>query len=626
MQLDDLILVSVDDHVVEPPGMWDAHLPEQVPGRGAEARPQGRRHRRVGLQGPGAAQHRAQRRRRPAAGGVRHRPDVVRRDAARLLRHPRAGARHGRQRRARLAQLPVDARVLRPAVGEAPRQGRRPRAAAGLQRLAHRRVVRHATPAGSSRCALPALWDPTEMAAEMRRVAAKGCHAVTFSENPEKLGYPSLHTEHWDPFWQACSDEGTVVCLHIGSSSQLVVTAADAPINVMITLQPMNIVQAAADLLWSRVLQKFPDLRFALSRGRHRVDPVLPRAVDYVYKHHKAWTGTGPRRPAAVGAVQASGSSRCFIDDAVGRREPRTTSTSTRSRGSATTRTPTRRGRARPSCWRRRSRACPTTRSAKITHLNAMRDVRLRPVRARAARAGTVGALRARAADVDVRERAVTGAAPATRASRRSRSSRSPTPSRAVSASTGSHGVTGSHVPIGAARLSGLRERPATGGVGERASSGSTPPRATVFHAVTCSRCDAEDRAGRVGCEVPRVLRVVDVAEPSRAGHGRSRWRAMPSTVTTSNGLSRWTVTFAVGAEVSPVGRRTDTEQQLVVKPYAPHGTCRGSGGRSRSRASSTRRPRAARAPSSTRAPPVRSCPRTRPGRRVGSVTRASRG
>ena len=91
-------------------------------------------------------------------------------------------------------------------------------------------------------------------------------------------GWPSFHSDHWDPFWAACADTGTVVCLHIGSSSQMIMTAADAPINVMITLQPMNIVQAAADLLWSRVFHKFPDVRFALSRGRHRLDPVLPRA------------------------------------------------------------------------------------------------------------------------------------------------------------------------------------------------------------------------------------------------------------------------------------------------------------------------------------------------------------
>ena len=27
MNIDDMILVSVDDHVVEPPGMWDDRLP-----------------------------------------------------------------------------------------------------------------------------------------------------------------------------------------------------------------------------------------------------------------------------------------------------------------------------------------------------------------------------------------------------------------------------------------------------------------------------------------------------------------------------------------------------------------------------------------------------------------------
>ena len=41
--------------------------------------------------------------------------------------------------------------------------------------------------------AIPPLWDPTLMAAEVRRVAAKGCHAITFSENPSKLGWPSFH-------------------------------------------------------------------------------------------------------------------------------------------------------------------------------------------------------------------------------------------------------------------------------------------------------------------------------------------------------------------------------------------------------------------------------------------------
>ena len=107
------------------------------------------------------------------------------------------------------------------------------------------------------------------------------------------------------------------MCMHIGSSSQVVVTAADAPINVMITLQPMNLVQAAADLLWSRVLQKFPDLRFAMSEGGIGWIPYFLERSDYVYKHHKEWTGMhlGGRLPSELFHERII---TCFIDDAVG--------------------------------------------------------------------------------------------------------------------------------------------------------------------------------------------------------------------------------------------------------------------------------------------------------------------
>ena len=47
------------------------------------------------------------------------------------------------------------------------------------------------------------------MADEIRRVARKGCHAITFADNPAGLGFPSLHSDYWEPFWKACDDEGT---------------------------------------------------------------------------------------------------------------------------------------------------------------------------------------------------------------------------------------------------------------------------------------------------------------------------------------------------------------------------------------------------------------------------------
>ncbi|MTA78804.1 MAG: amidohydrolase family protein, partial [Actinobacteria bacterium] len=37
------------------------------------------------------------------------------------------------------------------------------------------------------------LWDPQLAAAEVRRCAAKGSHSITFSENPSPLGLPSVH-------------------------------------------------------------------------------------------------------------------------------------------------------------------------------------------------------------------------------------------------------------------------------------------------------------------------------------------------------------------------------------------------------------------------------------------------
>ena len=106
--------------------------------------PQGRaRSRRVDLRGHRDPQRRAQRRRRPTARGVRLRADRVRRDPPGRLRHPRAHPRHERQRRARVDVLPVDDRLLRPAVQPHPGPRARLPPAAGVQRLAHRRVVRH---------------------------------------------------------------------------------------------------------------------------------------------------------------------------------------------------------------------------------------------------------------------------------------------------------------------------------------------------------------------------------------------------------------------------------------------------------------------------------------------------
>lgn len=165
--------------------------------------------------------------------------------------------------------------------------------------------------------ALPILWDADLCAKEIRRNAAKGCHSLTFTENPATLGYPSFHDEYWDPMWRAASDCGTVVSVHLGSSGKISMTADNAPIDVMITLQPMNICSAAADLLWSRVIKEFPDLRFALSEGGTGWIPYFVDRIDRTYEMHHLWTGQdfGDKLPSEVFRERFL---TCFISDPVG--------------------------------------------------------------------------------------------------------------------------------------------------------------------------------------------------------------------------------------------------------------------------------------------------------------------
>jgi len=164
---------------------------------------------------------------------------------------------------------------------------------------------------------IPVLWDAELAADEVRRLSKKGVHSLTFTENPATLGYPSFHSDYWDPLWKALCDTNTVLSIHLGSSGQLAVTAPDAPIDVMITLQPMNICAAAADLLWSRVIKEFPDIRIALSEGGTGWIPYFIDRLDRTYDMHHLWTGQdfGSKLPSDVFREHFL---TCFIADPIG--------------------------------------------------------------------------------------------------------------------------------------------------------------------------------------------------------------------------------------------------------------------------------------------------------------------
>jgi predicted TIM-barrel fold metal-dependent hydrolase len=165
------------------------------------------------------------------------------------------------------------------------------------------------------------LWDANLAASEIRRCAAKGSHAVSFTECPVPLGLPSLFDKDrfWDPFFAACDETDTVVCMHIGSSSRMPTTAPDAPMIVGCALDWQNAVGSLTDYLLSATMERFPNLKLAYSEGQAGWMPYILERIDKVWAEFPgAEFGnrlSNPPSEYARGRVFA-----CIFDDETGLR------------------------------------------------------------------------------------------------------------------------------------------------------------------------------------------------------------------------------------------------------------------------------------------------------------------
>ncbi len=162
--------------------------------------------------------------------------------------------------------------------------------------------------------ALGPVWDPEALAAEVRRVARKGCRAVTMPELPHIEGYPSYHDlEYWGPFFQAASEEGVVVCLHIGQGFGAIKSSPLAPIDNMIILSTQVSAIAAQDLLWGGAFFNYPDLKVAWSEGGIGWIPFYLNRCDRHYLNQR-WLGHdfGDKLPSDLFREH---SLACYISD-----------------------------------------------------------------------------------------------------------------------------------------------------------------------------------------------------------------------------------------------------------------------------------------------------------------------
>ena len=164
------------------------------------------------------------------------------------------------------------------------------------------------------------LWDPNAAAAEVRRNADRGVHAVCFSEIPPNLGLPSIHDRdgHWLPFFDACNETGTTINMHIGSGSKMPSTSADAPPAVGSTLTFANCCFSMVDWLMSGLFTQFSDLKIAYSEGQIGWIPYILERADTVWRENRGWGGIADKvfePPSELFARHIYG---CFFDDPFG--------------------------------------------------------------------------------------------------------------------------------------------------------------------------------------------------------------------------------------------------------------------------------------------------------------------
>jgi predicted TIM-barrel fold metal-dependent hydrolase len=169
------------------------------------------------------------------------------------------------------------------------------------------------------------VWDVDASAREAERIATKGARTISFPDSPVPLGLPSFHTDHWDPLWQVCSDTDMPVSLHFGSGAFVPgfsfsgkpvgagMLVENVPFAVPIVLFSSNLMWSTVDLLFSGALQRFPKLQFSLAEGGIGWIPYILERSDYTWERHRYYQDIDfDTRPSDLFREHFWG---CFIDD-----------------------------------------------------------------------------------------------------------------------------------------------------------------------------------------------------------------------------------------------------------------------------------------------------------------------
>jgi predicted TIM-barrel fold metal-dependent hydrolase len=141
------------------------------------------------------------------------------------------------------------------------------------------------------------MWDPQLAVKEMERMAARGVTSFAFSENPEPLGLPTIHDadHYWEPVMAAANELGMVASMHVGSSSTLPAICKDAPFMANLTWGASRTSGTMLSWIFSGLFQRYPNLKIALSEGEIGWAPYFLERAEQVLDKQRYWVSRGTK-------------------------------------------------------------------------------------------------------------------------------------------------------------------------------------------------------------------------------------------------------------------------------------------------------------------------------------------
>ena len=143
--------------------------------------------------------------------------------------------------------------------------------------------------------ALLPLADPRAAVAEIDRVAGLGAVAVSFPNDPRLLGLPPIGSDAWTPVFDAATDAGLAVFVHLGSSGHAW-DGSDVegdPLGAFLTMVNFDVMATTTRLALSGVLYRHPDLRFVMLEGGAGWLPYLRERMDFFWERRSGVTVPG---------------------------------------------------------------------------------------------------------------------------------------------------------------------------------------------------------------------------------------------------------------------------------------------------------------------------------------------